>query len=71
MLIQKLISSHIAGNFGMSGSCRNLNKALVSTSSILSNDLHPLKFEEEMYIKPVSIYESYKKSFAVVDMGSD
>lgn len=46
----------------MPGSCGNLKQAaLLSISSVLSNDLDPLKFGEEIYIKPVSIYESYKK----------
>jgi len=62
MLIQELILSQFAGNFAMPESCGNLNQAAFhSTSSVLSNGLHPLKFGEEIYRKPVSIYESCKK----------
>lgn len=46
----------------MTGPYGDLNKtALHSTSAVLSNDMHPLKFRKEKYIKPVCIYEGYKK----------
>lgn len=63
ILIKEPISSQFAGNFAMPESCGDLNQCRPppSISAVLSNDLHPLKFREEIYIKPVSIYEGYKK----------
>lgn len=62
ILIEEPISSLFAGRFAMTGPYGDLNKtALHSTSAVLSNDMHPLKFRKEKYIKPVCIYEGYKK----------